>query len=80
MTIATAEDYAGIVSQRIAAERHTLAGEWLCRLNQLLTVKPNEVFPSQQLLDHIPTLIGEIATYLQAPADEGDRRQHRRDR
>lgn len=70
MTIATAEDYAGIVSQRVAAERHALAGEWLRRLNQLLTVEPNDVFPSQQLLDHIPALIGEIATYLQAPAEE----------
>jgi signal transduction histidine kinase len=70
MTIATAEDYAGIVSHRVAAERHTLAGEWLRRLNELLTVDPNEVFPSPQLLDHIPTLIGEIATYLRAPAEE----------
>ena len=70
MTIATAEDYAAIVSQRVAAERHALAGEWLRRLNALLPVQPNEVFPSHQLLDHIPTLIGEIATYLRAPADE----------
>jgi signal transduction histidine kinase len=70
MTIATAENYAGIVSQRVAAERHTLAGEWLRRLNRLLTVEPNDVFPSPQLLDHIPALIGEIATYLRAPADE----------
>jgi len=70
MKIATAEHYAGIVSQRVAAERHTLAGEWLRRLNRLLTVEPNDVFPSPQLLDHIPALIGEIATYLRAPADE----------
>jgi len=70
MKIATAERYAGIVSQRVAAERHTLAGEWLRRLNRLLTVEPNDVFPSPQLLDHIPALIGEIATYLRAPADE----------
>ena len=70
MITATAEDYAGIVSQRVAAERHALAGMWLQRLNQLLTVEPNEVFPSQQLLDHIPTLIGEIAVYLRAPAEE----------
>jgi hypothetical protein len=28
------------------------------------------VFPSEQLLDHIPTLIREIAVYLRAPADE----------
>jgi len=70
MTIATAEDFAGIVSQRVEAERHALAAKWLRRLNELLTVDANEVFPSAQLLDHIPMLIGEIAGYLRAPKDE----------
>jgi signal transduction histidine kinase len=70
MTIVTAEDYAGIVSQRVAAERHALAAHWLRRLKELLSVDPNDVFPSEQLLDHIPALIGEIAAYLRAPADE----------
>jgi signal transduction histidine kinase len=70
MSVVTAEDYAGIVSQRVAAERHTLAARWLRRLNALLTVAANDVFPSKQLLDHIPALIGEIAEYLRAPADE----------
>lgn len=70
MIVAAAEDYAGIVSQRVAAERHTLAANWLRRLNALLTVAANDVFPSNQLLDHIPALIGEIAAYLRAPADE----------
>jgi signal transduction histidine kinase len=70
MTIATDQDYAGIVSHRVAAERHVLAADWLRRLNALLTVEPNDVFPSEQLLDHIPTLIEEIAVYLRAPADE----------
>ena len=70
MTTITVGDYAGIVSQRVAAERHALAANWLRRLNELLTVSPNEVFPSDQLLDHIPMLIGEIAAYLRAPAEE----------
>ena len=70
MSIATAENYAGIVSQRVAAERLTLARRWLDRLNELLTVEANEVFPSKQLLDHIPALIEQIAVYLLAPADE----------
>ena len=70
MTIATAENYAGILSQRVAAERLTLARRWLDRLNELLTVEANEVFPSKQLLDHIPALIEQIAVYLLAPADE----------
>jgi signal transduction histidine kinase len=70
MNVAFAEPYAGVVSQRVAVERDVLAARWLHRLNELLTVLPNEVFPSVQLLDHIPTLIGEIAQYLRAPADE----------
>ena len=70
MTIAIAEDFARIVSQRVAAERHALAERWLQRLTEILSVQPNEVFPSAQLLDHIPTLIAEMAAYLRAPADE----------
>jgi signal transduction histidine kinase len=70
VTIAATEDYATILSQRVAAERVRLAGRWLARLKELLTVEANEVFPSDGLLDHIPSLIAEIAAYLRAPADE----------
>lgn len=70
MSTAAAEDFAGIVSLRLAAERLTLARRWLDRLNALLSVGPNEIFPSEQLLDHIPTLIGDIAAYLRAPEHE----------
>ncbi len=68
MTVA--KDYASAIAERIAAERLTLAGLWLGRLRELLTVTANEVFPSHQLLDHIPSLVEEISGYLAAPADE----------
>jgi signal transduction histidine kinase len=70
MHIATADAYADVLSRRVAAERQTLAARWLARLNELLVVPANEVFPSAQLLDHIPLLIGHIAAYLSAPADD----------
>jgi signal transduction histidine kinase len=70
MTSATAEDFASTISQRVEAERQALAGDWLRRLSELLTVDANDVFPSEQLLDHIPSLIREVAAYLRAPADE----------
>jgi len=54
----------------MASERLALAGQWLGRLKELLTVEANDVFPSDQLLDHIPVLITEIAAYLRAPAEE----------
>jgi signal transduction histidine kinase len=70
VTLASTEHYATLVSRRVDAERLSLAGQWLERLKELLTVDANDVFPSGQLLDHIPLLIGEIAKYLSAPADE----------
>jgi signal transduction histidine kinase len=70
MITQTTDDYAGIVSQLVISERVPIANAWLARLRQLLTVQPNEVFPSNDLLDHIPSLITEIAAYLRAPEEE----------
>jgi signal transduction histidine kinase len=67
--ISTAEDYAGVMSQRVAAESRTLSARWLVRLQEIVTVAANEVFASDQLLDHIPSLVEEIAAYLNAPTD-----------
>ena len=47
------------------SEAHeSLAARWLDRLNELLPVTAGEVFPTGALLDHIPSLIREIAGYL----------------
>jgi signal transduction histidine kinase len=70
MTSFTAEDYAAVISQRVALAKIPLSARWLARLRELLTVSANDVFPSEQLLDHIPSLVDEIAGYLAAPADE----------
>ena len=70
VTTTAAENYATVLSQRVGAERLVLAGRWLERLKGLLTVDANEVFPSDELLDHIPVLIAEIAAYLRAHPDE----------
>jgi hypothetical protein len=40
------------------------------RLRTLLTVEANEVFPSEQLLDHIPGLIQDVANYIRSPETE----------
>jgi anti-sigma regulatory factor (Ser/Thr protein kinase) len=69
MTSFTADD-ASVIAQRIAAERIALSAQWLARLREILTVTPNDVFPSEQLLDHIPVIVDQIAGYLSAPADE----------
>ncbi|HEY2149265.1 MAG TPA: HAMP domain-containing sensor histidine kinase [Vicinamibacterales bacterium] len=66
----TAQHYPSVIAARIAAERLTLATRWLARLRDLLTVKADDVFPSDQLLDHIPMLVDQIAAYLAAPEDQ----------
>lgn len=58
------------IADRISSEHALLAGRWFARLNDLLPVGANEVFPSDSLLDHIPTLIVDISAYLKAPEEE----------
>jgi signal transduction histidine kinase len=55
------------LSSRLADEHRTLARLWLERLDDLLAVDRQDVFPSSQLLDHIPDFILEVAEYLRAP-------------
>jgi signal transduction histidine kinase len=54
----------------IEAAQKDLSLRWLARLTELLPVQARDVFPSDQLLDHIPGIILEIARYLRAPHDE----------
>jgi signal transduction histidine kinase len=66
----TVDTFAGAVARALAAERAAIAQQWLVRLHELLDVGANEVFPTSDLLDHIPTLIDAVATYVRAPEHE----------
>lgn len=66
----TPDPTAELLSKKIAAAQHTLAARWLERLDALLTVDKNQVFPSHTLLDHIPKIIFEIAEYLRSPESQ----------
>jgi signal transduction histidine kinase len=70
MPRAAADSYASIVARAIFEERFSIAARWLARLNEILDVGPQDVFPTDQLLDHIPLLISEVAVYLSAPSAE----------
>ena len=67
MTPHVAHDFGSHIAERMVAAHQTLAAKWLERLNALLPVDANEVFPTDHLLDHIPSLIVEIAEYLRQP-------------
>jgi signal transduction histidine kinase len=65
-----ATDFATIIAARLHAESRPLALCWLERLNDILSVDRTDIFPSDQLLDHIPLLIQQIAVYISAPEVE----------
>jgi signal transduction histidine kinase len=50
---------------------HTeLTARWLERISARVSLEANRVFPSDDLLDHVPLLIDGIADYLENLADE----------
>ncbi|MFI5243199.1 MAG: ATP-binding protein [Gemmatimonadales bacterium] len=55
------------IANRIRDERTMLTQRWLDRLTDRLTLEPNRIFPSDQLLDHVPLLLTGIADYLGDP-------------
>lgn len=59
------------LARQLHVAHRRIADEWLERMAAVVTVDRNDVFPSDQLLDHIPALIDEIANFLEAPADSG---------
>ena len=66
----TTTDFVALIADRILAEHVSLSARWLERLVGLLPVNANDVFPTDHLLDHVPTLIREVAAYVRTPADE----------
>ncbi|HUK34445.1 MAG TPA: HAMP domain-containing sensor histidine kinase [Vicinamibacterales bacterium] len=58
------------IAAEIREHAQILAGRWLDRLLSLIPVGPNEVFPTESILDHVPTLIDQIAIGLAAPDHE----------
>ncbi len=62
------------LAAKLRESRTDLAERWLERITSRVTLPADRVFPTDKLLDHVPSLIGEIADYLENPADdvEGD--------
>ena len=62
------------LAARLRESRTVLAQHWLERITARVTLPRDRVFPTKDLLDHVPLLLGEIADYLENPAEdvEGD--------
>jgi signal transduction histidine kinase len=61
---------AEVLAGRLRAAREEMAERWLERISQRASLDPNEVFPTDALLDHIPLLMDGIADYMENAAEE----------
>jgi len=56
------------MANRLRGNRVDLTQRWLDRISARVRLHPNRVFPSDELLDHVPQLIDGVADYLEDPA------------
>lgn len=61
---------AATLARRLRDDRDDLTARWLERIAARVSLDANRVFPTDDLLDHVPLLIGGIADYLENPAEE----------
>ena len=60
---------AATLASRLRDSRDELTRRWLDRISDRVELSPNRVFPTEELLDHVPILIDGIAGYLEHPAN-----------
>ena len=61
---------AGALADRLRDSKQQLTTRWLERIVERVSIDPNRVFPTEELLDHVPLLIEGIADYLENPTAE----------
>lgn len=68
MSVTAECPFAGTLAGRIREQRDALTGRWLVRIADRVSLTPNRIFPTDDLLDHIPLLLLGIADYLEDPS------------
>lgn len=59
---------APILAERMREARLDLIDRWLTRISERVELDPNSVFPSEELLDHVPVLVDGIASCIENPS------------
>jgi signal transduction histidine kinase len=70
MEIARPCAIAGSVAARMRNSSDELAARWLERIAARVQLEPTRIFPTEELLNHVPVLMVGIADYLENPSDE----------
>jgi signal transduction histidine kinase len=59
---------AAVMADHLRASRNELTTRWLDRISERVSINPNRIFPTEELLDHAPTLVEGVADYIEDPA------------
>jgi signal transduction histidine kinase len=61
---------AGAFAREIRESSLELTQRWLQRIASRVAIDPARIFPTDELLNHIPVLVGGIAEFVENPAEE----------
>src|SRR5690606_31072568 len=61
---------AGVFAREIRESSLELTQRWLQRIAARVAIDPARIFPTDELLNHIPVLVGGIAEFVENPAEE----------
>lgn len=67
-----ADALAAALANKLRSAREELVTRWLDRILARVSISPERVFPTAELLNHVPILIDGIADLLEKPAHEPD--------
>src|SRR5262245_1822167 len=56
------------IATRLRAQREALTSRWLVRIADRVALTPNRIFPTDDLIDHMPLLLLGVADYIEDPA------------
>ncbi len=59
---------ASVMAARLREARTELTTRWLDRISERVSINPNRIFPTEELLDHAPRLISGVADYIEDPS------------
>ncbi len=61
-----------MLAVRIRANREEIVHRWLERINARVAIEKTEVFPTDELINHVPLLLDGVADFLEAPEQDLD--------
>ncbi|HEV7388372.1 MAG TPA: sensor histidine kinase [Gemmatimonadaceae bacterium] len=65
-------ELAAILSDRLRTAKQALVTQWLERITARVSIESRRIFPTHELLNHIPLLIEGVAGYLKRPERDID--------